>query len=237
MKRRGFLLKTAMVILLLATGLFLSCGSLPVSMPQIPVLSDAIQSLTDPEPSLPTMDSWTYRVGWSWYTNIPNKDFTVVGIIVVRNVTNPTFELMEAAKALGANDIINARVDTREEKDGTILLAASAVAIKYNDTIVIGYPEVGEKLFDSGAIKWSKYTTVPNKDFSVVNIVTVNCDASQTPAADLMEEANRLGAHDIINILVDTEQVKGSRVPKVVRASAVAIRYKDVGWSFVEVVE
>jgi hypothetical protein len=78
---------------------------------------------------------------WSRYTRIPSKDFTVVGIVVVRYTDSQTIsaDLMEAAKALGADDIINVRVDSEGGgDDGKKILAASAVAIKYTAALYTG---------------------------------------------------------------------------------------------------
>jgi uncharacterized protein YbjQ (UPF0145 family) len=148
-------------------------------------------------------DAGSYTVDWSWYTQVQGKDYSVVDIIVLRDVTNAAFELMEAAKAVGGDGIINVRLDTIKEQNETKILAASGVVIKYKETVYEGESESGEKSFASGPVSWSKYTTVPSKAFTVVGIVTAKCELSQTPAADLMEAAKKAGAHDVINILVD----------------------------------
>ena len=166
----------------------------------------------------------TFLPGWSWFTRIPSKDFTVVGIIVLRNVEMPSVELMNAARELNADDIINIRVDIDRMGNNDTCLAASAVAIKYTTAPYEGDSRkgTGNPNLGTGAVSWSEYTNVPNKDYLVVGIVTVDCKESGTPSADLMDKAKALGAHDIINILVDT---KGNQI---VGASAVAIRYTNV---------
>jgi uncharacterized protein YbjQ (UPF0145 family) len=167
----------------------------------------------------------TFRVGWSWYTRIPNKDYTVVGIIVLRNVELPAVELMNEAQNMKADDIMNVRVDVEKKNGRETILAASAVAIKYTATDYEGPSEVGEKLFDTGAVSWSRYPTIPNKDFTIVGIVTVNTSKSGTPSADLMEKARELGAHDIINVIVD---VKNNEI---VGAAATAIKYTNTTYT------
>jgi uncharacterized protein YbjQ (UPF0145 family) len=135
---------------------------------------------------------------------------------------------MQAASALNADDIINVRVDTREEKDKTIILAASAVAIKYTDEIYEDFPwlsEEGERSFDVGEVLWSNYTWVPEKDFTTVGIVSINCETSQTPAGDLMDAAKALGADDIFNVRVDRIPDPRTKKPVAKTASAVAIKY------------
>jgi uncharacterized protein YbjQ (UPF0145 family) len=220
------------VFLLVTMALMTSCSTL-AKLFAPPVDSVVEGSSTESgaagakEPSMPLTDSWSYSVGWSWYTRIQNRDYSVVDIVVLRDVKNPTYELMEAAKALGADDVINVRVDTKEESGKTTLLAASGVAIKYKPVVYEGGSEVGEKLFDSGAVQWSKYMAVPSKNFTIVGIVTAKCETSQTPAADLMEAAKNAGAHDVINILVDTKKPDKGGKNQVVSASGVAIKYND----------
>jgi len=167
----------------------------------------------------------TYRVGWSWYTRVPNKDYTVVGIIVLRNVTMPAFELMNEAQKMSADDILNVRVDVERKNGKENILAASAVAIKYATANYDGLSDVGEKLFDSGAVRWSRYPTVPSKDFTIVGIVTADSSKSGTPSADLMEKAKALGAHDIINVIVDTKN------GVIVGAAATAIKYTNTTYT------
>jgi hypothetical protein len=75
-----------------------------------------------------------YRTGWSRYTRTANKDYSVMGIVVVRNTIAPARDLMEAAKALKADDSINVRIDAKKEKRGKkTILAVSAAAIEYKD--------------------------------------------------------------------------------------------------------
>jgi hypothetical protein len=110
MKNSGFLL-----VLLLLTGLLIvfSMGSCATSG-------------TAPAP-------------WSEYTAIPDKDYTVVGIVVIRFADPRTVstDLMEEAKKIGAHDIINVRIDTNKPSFGKeTIVAASAVAIKYTGTIL-----------------------------------------------------------------------------------------------------
>jgi hypothetical protein len=78
-------------------------------------------------------------VSWSNYTSIPNKDYAVVGVVVVRtdNIKTLNADLMEAAKEIGAHDVINVRIDVESESSGGApkIFAASGVAIKYTDTL------------------------------------------------------------------------------------------------------
>jgi hypothetical protein len=78
------------------------------------------------------------KVGWSNYTAIPNKDYTVVGVVIVRseNAVTLNADLMAEAVKLGADDIINVRVDAEVDDQGKQkIVAASAVAIKYTETL------------------------------------------------------------------------------------------------------
>jgi uncharacterized protein YbjQ (UPF0145 family) len=78
----------------------------------------------------------TKQPGWSEYTFIPSKNYTVVGAVVVRSAEGfrtLNADLMEAAIKLGAHDIINVRIDYESTSSGQRFLAGSAVAIKYND--------------------------------------------------------------------------------------------------------
>ena len=92
----------------------------------------------------------THRAAWAEYTEIPNKDYTVIGAVVVRSASILTLnaDLMERAIALGAHDIINVRVDTQRTGDGiTRVVAGSAVAIRYTDDTY--YPDLRVILRDS----------------------------------------------------------------------------------------
>jgi len=88
---------------------------------------------------------------WSEYTVIPSKNYTVVGAIVIRGSGFKTLnaDLMEKAISMGAHDIINVRIDYESSLSEPKILAASAVAIKYND----------QTLTD----KWSNTTTGDGK--------------------------------------------------------------------------
>ncbi|MDR1506699.1 MAG: hypothetical protein LBI67_06310 [Treponema sp.] len=86
-----------------------------------------------------TSSSGVTQVGWSEYTAIPSKDYTVVGIVIINPVEDQKTlgaQLMAEAKAAGANDIINVRTDVEVDSSGKeTIVAASAVAIKYGETI------------------------------------------------------------------------------------------------------
>jgi hypothetical protein len=73
---------------------------------------------------------------------------------------------------------------------------------------------------------WSNYTTIPNKDYTVVGSVVIRTDDTKTINADLMTEAVKLGADDIINVRLDTE-VDDKGKQKIVAATAVAIKYAE----------
>jgi hypothetical protein len=75
-------------------------------------------------------------------------------------------------------------------------------------------------------VGWSEYTTVPEKDYTVVGVVVVNPANGRTTAAELMAEAQKLGAHDIINVRLD-EEFDSLGVKRILAASAVAIKYTD----------
>ena len=80
----------------------------------------------------------TEKVAWSDYTKVPNKDYVVMGAIVIRGIDIKTVnaDLMEKAIALGAHNIINVRVDIEQISTGKRVIAASAVAIKYTDETI-----------------------------------------------------------------------------------------------------
>jgi hypothetical protein len=88
---------------------------------------------------------------WAEYTVIPSKNYTVVGAIVLRGSGFKTLnaDLMEKAISMGAHDIINVRVDYESSLSEPKILAASAVAIKYNDQTLVD--------------KWSNTTTADGK--------------------------------------------------------------------------
>jgi len=210
------------VLVVLFSLVVMSCGSLLAN------LTSSSSSPIPSEPGIPSANAAdggslsvvqgnTSWVGYSWYTQIPSKDFTVVDIVVVRNVNTPTAALMNEASKIKADGIIHVRIDSEKEK--TVVLAASAIAIKYAPKLYTGGSESGNEGYGSGAVKWSRYTTIPHKDYTVVGIVTVDCKDSRTPSADLMTKAKEMGAHDVINILVDTKD------KKVVSASGTAIKY------------
>jgi len=217
------------VLVVLFSLVVMSCGSLLSS------LSSSSSSSSSPTPagpgnpsanatgggSLSVVQGDTSWVGYSWYTQIPSKDFTVVDIVVVRNVDTPTAALMNEASKIKADDIIHVRIDSEKVKNDTVVLAASAVAIKYAPKLYVGGSESGSGGYGSGAVKWSRYTTIPHKDYTVIGIVIVDCKDSKTPSADLMTKAKEMGAHDVINILVDTKD------KKVVSASGTAIKYTN----------
>jgi hypothetical protein len=76
------------------------------------------------------------KVDWSHYTAIPNKEYTVVGTIVLRPSDTKTLnaDLMAEAVKLGANDVINVRLDVEIDEAGkNVVVGVTAVAIKYSD--------------------------------------------------------------------------------------------------------
>lgn len=88
-----------------------------------------------PRPTVPTRHVET--VLWVSYPRIPSKDYEVVGIIVLRDVDPNTLsaDLMERAAAMGAHDIKNVRIDAERMLDRRRVVAASAVAIRYTETL------------------------------------------------------------------------------------------------------
>jgi len=178
----------------------------------------------------------TSGVEWTWVDKrFPTRDFTVVGIIVLRNVEMPSVDLMNAAKALNADDIMNVRIDFTRVRGKDTCLAASAVAIKYNTTPLPNrYYTAGgwnpepdpaprdPPILGTSVVEWSGYSEIPEKDYTVVGIVTVDSRATGTPSADLMDKAKEMGAHDIMNVRVDTID------NQIIGASAIAIRFTNV---------
>ena len=75
------------------------------------------------------------KTGWAEYTVVPSKNYTVVQAIVLRGIGFKTLnaDLMDKAISIGAHDVINIRVDYEMTPNGPRILAASALAIKYND--------------------------------------------------------------------------------------------------------
>lgn len=106
---------------------------------------------------------------------------------------------------------------------------------------------------ETNQVGWSAYTATVAKDYDAVRIVSVtstetitqspfsfrkNTKGSRVLYAQLMDEAKKLGAHDIINVRVDRklESTKpnaivrffiGSREVYTYTATALAIKYKD----------
>jgi len=79
--------------------------------------------------------------GSSWvpYTIIPSKNYTVVGLVVIRNTSSETFlaDLMERAIAMGGHHIKNVRLSKIPTDYGFTVNAATAVAIRYtNETLM-----------------------------------------------------------------------------------------------------
>lgn len=97
----------------------------------------------------------TDQVGWSGYTSTVVKDYNAVGIVkasstekITKTFFNKNVEgsrvlyaqLMDEAAKLGANDIINIRIDRKKEKSSSskttvYTYTATAVAIKYKDYV------------------------------------------------------------------------------------------------------
>jgi len=91
------------------------------------------------------------RVSWSEYPPVPAKNYTIVGVVILREVDPATLstDLMEKAVEMGAHDIINVRVDDERMVDekGRMrkrVVAATALAIKYTDETLS--PEIHESL-------------------------------------------------------------------------------------------
>ena len=82
-------------------------------------------------------------VNWSQYTNIPSKNYIVVGTIILRNVTHASVlaDLMEAAVEKGGHNIKNVRLTV--SADGRTISSATAMAIKYTDETIV---EVGRNV-------------------------------------------------------------------------------------------
>ncbi|MBP3743308.1 MAG: hypothetical protein J6J00_10015 [Treponema sp.] len=118
-----------------------------------------------------TSDFYTAEVGWANYAQITVKDFNPVGIVSVEaveeNIIGPfhfsvehkgkrvTYgDLMEKAKAIGADDIINVRIDKRAESKSTLLdfFTGSSSKVTYTGTaLAIKYKSVEkEKVQKSG---------------------------------------------------------------------------------------
>jgi len=101
------------------------------------------------------------RVPWSEYPPIPAKDYTVVGVVILREADPATLsaDLMQKAVEMGAHDIINVRVDDERvvDENGRMrrrVVAATAVAIRYtNETLTF------ESLYMSGT---GNQTETPN---------------------------------------------------------------------------
>jgi uncharacterized protein YbjQ (UPF0145 family) len=209
-----------------------SCSSMLKEItPTIPAApyTEAEPAASGGEASFPTVEGGTFKSGYSWFTQIPSKENSVVGLVVVRDGAAPVVALMEAARELGADEVINIRLDTETVNGKENVLAASGVAVKYQAAFYTGGSEAGDKIVNSGAVRWSKYSAAPSKDFAGVQIVTVKGKNITTPAADLMDAAKALKAHDIINVRLDTEVLKkGSSLTKrIVGASALAITYTN----------
>ena len=86
----------------------------------------------------PTLDTEKYY--WSNYTQIPNKDYEVIGAVVVRdiNLVTVSADLMESAIALGGHDIINVRLDWENTWYAwRRIRGASATVIRYKDETLI----------------------------------------------------------------------------------------------------
>jgi len=71
---------------------------------------------------------------------------------------------------------------------------------------------------------WSEYTFRPSSEYVVVGTVVVTNGRRATLLADLMSQALKLGAHDIINVRIGTTDLFGIRIRG---ATAVAIRYTN----------
>ena len=114
-----------MLMAVLTAGFALNgCGSL-ISQPSTP---------TQSRPS-----KHVEKVSWAEYPGIPSKDYTVVGVIILREADPSTLssDLMERAVDMGAHDIINVRIDEERMLGNTRVVAASAIAIRYTDETLI----------------------------------------------------------------------------------------------------
>ena len=111
--------------------------------------------------SCSTTNLTTSQVGWSNYSDLVAKDFDVVGVVIVESTeisktyplmftttvegSRPTYaDLMKKAVEVGADDIINVRVDKTVKSKKTLIdffigsediyvYTATATAIKYKD--------------------------------------------------------------------------------------------------------
>jgi len=87
----------------------------------------------------------TRKVVWADYTETSKEfEYTIVGVVIIKyedtdtlntGLTTLNADLMEKAVEMGAHDIINVRVDLdyKQKKKNPRILAATAVAIKYNN--------------------------------------------------------------------------------------------------------
>lgn len=96
---------------------------------------------------------------------------------------------------------------------------------------------------ETNKVGWSSYTEITGKDFDVVKIVKVSStekvtksffytkvDGSRVLYAQLMDEAAKAGADDIINVRIDKKHEDSNTSTTTIytyTATALAIKYKD----------
>lgn len=187
------------------------------------------------------------RVPWSNHTLIPDKNYVVVGAVVVRNVNPQTVyaDLIERAIEMGGHDIINVRMgrevayipappivieDRTVRVAGTIeviSVTATAVVIRFTDETIevdpmIAFADTLAVGAEANRVPWAHHTRIPNKEYVVVGTIVVRDTNLWEVHADLIERAIEMGGHDIINFRIAPWQDN-----QLITATAVAIRYTD----------
>jgi len=172
-------------------------------------------------------------VPWSNYTSIPDKDFVVVGAIVVRDVKPQTVyaDLIERAIEIGGHDIINVRVGRRvvliPGYAPEYIVTATAVVIRFTDeTIEVDPMAIYTDAYAVGTeairVPLSHHVLIPSKNYAVVGTIVVRDTNIWGVHADLIERAIEMGGHDVINVRVINLEDN-----TLVTATAVVIRYTD----------
>ena len=77
-------------------------------------------------------------------------------------------------------------------------------------------------------VAWAAYTpTQKDYDYTIVGVIILKDTDTKTLNADLMDEAIKLGGHDVINVRVDLDYTKKDE-PKILAVTALAIKYSNV---------
>ncbi len=126
--------------------------------------------------SCKSIDMSTNQVGWSNYSSLATKDYDIVGIIYLESTetiktsflcinTTKTgsritySDLMKKAEEMGANDVINVRVDRKTESKSSPLdfitgsnktykYLCTATAIRYKEPASSGSSEGNDKVLE-----------------------------------------------------------------------------------------